>query len=75
MKKNEAENAAEVEFENEAGVNAVSPASGLEVANTQGRAISQLKKQQMLMGNFTPAALWSHNSPMSKDKRSSKTPM
>ena len=38
--------------------NSVSPASG--VANMLGRAESQLRKQQMLQGNFGAAALWKH---------------
>ena len=46
----------------------VSPASGLDIANMQGRAVSQLKKQQMLMGNFAQGGLWEH-SPSKDNKR------
>ena len=42
---------------------AVSPASGqLNVnVNLHGKAASQMRKQMMLMGNFSPAAMWQHD--------------
>ena len=38
----------------------VSPASGLDNANFSGKYNSQLAKQQMLMGNFSPSQMWAH---------------
>ena len=42
--------------------NAGSPPSGnLDNANLNGRYNSQVKKQQMLMGNFAPSTMWNHD--------------
>ena len=55
---------------------AVSPASGLDNANFVGKYKSQLAKQQMLMGNFSPAQMWAHSQPHGQPvpKMSSKRP-